>query len=57
MNRVILRWPKQLADCDCCGRPRADLRQCWVTGIETWACAVCRGEEPEVYRDQPEEVK
>jgi len=56
MNRVILCWPKQLADCDCCGRPRADLRQCWTTtGLETWACAVCRGEEPEVYRDQPEE--
>lgn len=30
-------------ECDCCGN-RGELSRCWVSGIETFACEVCRGE-------------
>jgi len=35
----------QQADCDCCGRKR-QLSRVWFCGMETWACAECRHEEP-----------
>jgi len=34
-------------DCDCCDRKNVALAQAWIAGLETWACAVCRGEEPD----------
>jgi hypothetical protein len=37
-------------DCDCCGRStlRRHVQQCWTdSGLETWACPACRGEQPE----------
>jgi len=31
-------------DCDCCSRRAKMLTQCWAAGgVETWACAACRG--------------
>jgi hypothetical protein len=39
---------KSTYDCDVCGKPSRDVEQCWTTtGLETWACPACRGEEPE----------
>lgn len=32
------------ADCDCCGKCRR-LSRVWAYGIETFACAECRGDE------------
>lgn len=40
-------------ECDCCGEYRA-LRQAWVTGIETWACAKCSGDDEDAYDEPPE---
>ena len=34
-------------DCDCCDRKNVALAQAWIAGLETWACAVRRGEEPD----------
>jgi hypothetical protein len=35
-------------DCDVCGKPSRDVEQCWTTtGLETWACPACRGDEEE----------
>jgi len=28
-------------------RKNVALAQAWIAGLETWACAVCRGEEPD----------
>jgi hypothetical protein len=42
--------PGRTYDCDCCGRmtPSRYIEQCWTTtGLETWACPACRGEEEE----------
>ncbi len=30
--------------CDCCNEQRP-LSQCWASGVETWACDECRGDE------------
>jgi hypothetical protein len=41
-------------DCDCCGAltPICLIQRCWTTtGIETFACPACRGEEEEPYED------
>ena len=32
-------------ECDCCGTPNRVLHRCEVTGIETYACAICRNGE------------
>jgi hypothetical protein len=34
------------ADCDCCGKFRR-VSQTWYNGLETWACAACRGDDEE----------
>jgi len=42
-------------DCDCCGAatPARLIRQCTsTTGIETFACPACRGEEPYEYDEE-----
>jgi hypothetical protein len=42
-------------DCDCCGRStlRHHVQQCWTpSGLETWACPECRGEQSEDYDDE-----
>ena len=38
-------------ECDCCGKRRVTLRQCWAYGIETWACAECRDDDEEMLED------
>jgi hypothetical protein len=42
--------------CDVCGKYRK-LTQAWVTGVETWACAACSGEDEDedAYDDEPTE--
>lgn len=41
-----------IGECDCCGRGDRHLRQMWVYGgMETWACAECRGEDPDADLD------
>jgi hypothetical protein len=40
-------------ECDACGEYRA-LRQAWVCGTETWACAKCSGDEEYAYDEPPE---
>lgn len=30
-------------ECDCCGKQKPRVRQCWLSGLETWACERCRG--------------
>ena len=37
------RW----GGCDCCGREDVRLTQVWYLGMETWACAPCRGADME----------
>jgi hypothetical protein len=34
-----------LASCDCCDAKVRKLYRCWAYGIETFACAKCRGLE------------
>lgn len=34
-------------ECDCCPRQNVQIRQCWVNGMETWACAACRDDDEE----------
>jgi hypothetical protein len=41
-------------ECDSCGEYRK-LTQAWVSGVETWACAQCSGEDPDAYDDEPPE--
>ena len=41
MSREFDAW----GECDCCNRGKRWLHQTWVSGMETWACAECRGEE------------
>jgi hypothetical protein len=36
------------ADCDCCGKRRR-LSQVFFAGLETWACAECRGDDEDAY--------
>lgn len=38
-----LASPDDERECDCCSK-RRKLTRCWVSGIETYACAECRGE-------------
>jgi hypothetical protein len=39
---------KKLYQCDCCARIVRRTEQCWTScGLETWACAACRGEDEE----------
>jgi hypothetical protein len=40
-----------IGTCDCCVE-NVEVCQCWVHGIETWACDVCRGVEPKRPRAQ-----
>lgn len=47
MNIILLeKRDGYTADCDACGK-RARLSRVWVTGIETFACAECRGDDEE----------
>lgn len=46
-----LASPDDERECDCCGK-RRELTRCWTScGIETYACAKCRGEDEEAYDD------
>lgn len=38
-------------NCDCCERKDVELRRTEVTGIETYACAVCHGEDADTFDD------
>ena len=40
--------------CDCCGKDDRELTKCWPMGIETMACAQCRGEEGDPYGERQE---
>jgi hypothetical protein len=51
-----------VAPCDCCNK-RDFLEQCWLGGLETWACDACRS-QPDAARktaasigDQPTTAK
>ena len=33
-----------VGQCDCCERMKP-LTQCWLGGLETWACDECRGDK------------
>jgi len=33
-------------ECDCCGK-RGRLNYVFAHGMDTWACAACRGSEPD----------
>ena len=44
--------PGRTYSCDCCGKDSRNVEQCWVSGLETWACPACRGvDEEEPYDD------
>ena len=38
-----------MLQCDCCAQyvARDQIARCWAYGIETYACAACRGVPPE----------
>jgi hypothetical protein len=43
---------EELAQCDCCARmrPAREVLGCYAAGgLETWACADCRQDDPEAY--------
>jgi hypothetical protein len=33
--------------CDVCNRQGVPVWRCWVCQIETWACEICSGIEPQ----------
>jgi hypothetical protein len=41
------RWIGE-GPCDCCDK-RATLHQVFFAGLETWACAECRGDDEDAY--------
>jgi hypothetical protein len=47
-QEVCIDISKVAGECDCCGKRRITLRQCWVSGTETWACAACRDDDEEM---------
>lgn len=44
-----------IGECDCCGRSDLYLHQVWFCGLETWACAECRGEDPDTDQDEEDD--
>lgn len=64
---IAIRWPLVLAmaeaeqfgddlfQCDVCGQmaPRDEIATVWAYGIETSACAACRGENTPAVGSQP----
>ena len=45
----------KLKQCDCCGQMRPTVQRCWYMGIETFACANCRGNKEQDELEQYDE--
>ncbi len=45
-----------VGECDACGKGPRVLHHCWVTGIETYACAECHGEPVDSFDDELDET-